>query len=107
MNTPLPWNGSTRRQRLPNNWPQLRAEVLHRDSFRCQWISPAFNSLCGDEATDVDHIIHGDNHHPSNLQALCAYHHRQKSGSEGGLASATNRAKRKLGSHYHRPTPNG
>lgn len=34
-------------------------------------------------ATDVDHVAHGDDNSPSNLQSLCGPHHAQKSAAEG------------------------
>lgn len=47
-------------------WPVLRAVVLLRDEFTC--------AMCGDYATQVDHILarfHGGSDHPLNLQAAC------------------------------------
>lgn len=48
--------------------------------------------LCLGKATDVDHIIAGDNHSLNNLQSLCGFHHAKKSGREGAAAM---RAKRR------------
>jgi 5-methylcytosine-specific restriction endonuclease McrA len=75
---------SPRSRRLPSNWPALRKQVLARDGYRCCHVEN--NLRCTDAATDVDHIFHGDNHDPMNLQALCAYHHRIKSSREGHAA---------------------
>lgn len=47
---------------------------------------------CHDPATDVDHIEHGDNDAIANLQGLCAWHHKRKSGREGAAASAARQA---------------
>ncbi|MFI9598178.1 HNH endonuclease [Nonomuraea sp. NPDC052265] len=44
--------------------------MLRRDKFTC--------AVCGDEANEVDHIERGDNHDPSNLQALCGSCHKRK-----------------------------
>ena len=83
--TPAPWErGGTRDQRLPRNWPTLRATVLRRDGHACY--------LCGAHATEVDHVIHGDDHRLSNLAAICTACHRHKSATEGGRASARARA---------------
>lgn len=75
---PPPWKGSTRRSRLPPDWNRLVAVVLDRDDRRCY--------LCGRYANRVDHIVAGDNHHPSNLAAICYPCDLRKSGSEGGRA---------------------
>jgi 5-methylcytosine-specific restriction protein A len=88
------WAGSTRRERLPLDWRTRRAAVLARDRWLCQWVRVDTGTLCGMPATDVDHIIPGDDHDPSNLQALCRHHHARKSAREGGLASHTNRPTR-------------
>jgi 5-methylcytosine-specific restriction endonuclease McrA len=51
----------------------------------CQWVLPD-DTLCLDSATDVDHIVPGDNHDEHNLQSLCPRHHRRKSSGEGAAA---------------------
>lgn len=80
--SPTGWQGSTRKARLPENWSYLRGLVLDRDGGRCT--EPG----CGWPATDVDHIVPGDDHSLGNLRSLCAGHHRRKSSSEGGRARA-------------------
>ncbi|WP_374205687.1 HNH endonuclease [Crossiella sp. S99.2] len=42
-------------------------------------------------ATEVDHIVPGDDHRPENLQSICSPCHRTKSAREGGQASAAQR----------------
>ncbi|MFD5599192.1 HNH endonuclease [Leucobacter sp. NPDC058333] len=74
----MPWETSNRRDRLPKDWPQIRAAILERDGHRCQ--------QCGRHGTHVDHIDPGDDHRPSNLQTLCAPCHWRKSRAEGGRA---------------------
>ena len=52
--------GSTR------SWRRVRAQVLERDSWRCQ--------LCGRPAVEVDHVVPhaaGGTDQPSNLRSLC------------------------------------
>lgn len=98
---------SGRKLRLPANWEALRLAILQRDKYTCHHVMETSGLLCGRAANQVDHIQRGDNHDPSNLQALCPYHHGVKSGSEGGHAAALKRKQRELGSHYPRPTPNG
>lgn len=48
------------------SWPALRGAVLYRDDFECQ--------VCGDPATEVDHIFPRSLGGPDefeNLQAIC------------------------------------
>jgi 5-methylcytosine-specific restriction protein A len=86
-----PWEGSTRRGRLPANWQGLRAEALRRNPRRiCHW--------CGGlGGYDLDHIVPGDDHRLENLDWIhgrgdvlagrskrnC---HGEKSGAEGAAA---------------------
>lgn len=82
----MSWEGSDRKQRLPKNWQALRKQVLVRDKRMCQIVSIETGYICGLEANEVDHIIHGDNHELSNLQAICTWHHRRKSSQEGNAS---------------------
>jgi len=81
----MAWEGSTRKERLPDNWPQLRAIVLQRCGGRCEILMRS-GKRCHDKATDVDHIIHGDDHSLDNLQGICRWHHNRKSSAEGNAA---------------------
>lgn len=89
---PTGWKGSTRKSRLPQNWPSLRQFVLDRDDHRCQWVRHDTGRRCGQYANHADHIINNDDDRPANLQALCAYHHQLKSSAEGGRGLAAKRA---------------
>src|SRR5699024_10157029 len=73
------WSGSTRRERLPNDWRQRRAYILERDGFRCRAFLPDWRR-CPRDATDVDHILENDDDSYQNLQALCRGHHNAKTG---------------------------
>lgn len=84
------WSGSTRLERLPEDWSSRRAYVFERDGFRCRALLPD-GRRCINDATDVDHIIPNDDDGYSNLQSLCDPHHRAKSSAEGGRASAAAR----------------
>lgn len=92
------WKGSDRRQTLPTNWPEITLRILRRDHHRCQHVRQDTGRKCGRQARDVDHVISykdGGSDDDSNLQALCTWHHRQKTGREGGTASGrSRRAKR-------------
>jgi 5-methylcytosine-specific restriction protein A len=61
-------------------WPRDRARVL-REEPECR--------LCGAPATQVDHIVplaQGGSRGRENLQAICAWCHRGKTGREGNKA---------------------
>ena len=79
------WQGSDRRGELPGDWSKIRGAILTAAGGRCVELMRD-GSRCRDRATDVDHITPGDNHHPSNLRALCAWHHARKSAREGNAA---------------------
>lgn len=85
------WRSSTRRARLPTDWPARRRRILIRDQHRCQLDYPG---ICAERATDVDHIIAGDNHDDHNLQAACDPCHQHKSSREGVHARADRAAQR-------------
>jgi 5-methylcytosine-specific restriction endonuclease McrA len=82
----MAWHGSDRLARLPSNWRTLRAKVLKRDGFMCVAILRDTGTRCTAIATDVDHIVPGDNHDMTNLQSLCSWHHARKSSAEGAAA---------------------
>jgi hypothetical protein len=85
------WQGSNRRERLPDNWDELRALAHERNPQHvCHW--------CGDPGgTDLDHKRRGDDHRIENLDWIhnrtdylegrskrnC---HGQKTGAEGARA---------------------
>lgn len=79
---------SGRTSPLPDKWRFIRANVLKRDKYQCQWVREDTGLLCLERATDVDHIDDPDNHKHSNLQSLCSWHHDQKTASQGGRANA-------------------
>lgn len=90
----MSWSTSDRKSRLPGNWESLRKKILKRDGYRCK--AQTLTGRCPGVATDVDHIKRGDDHSDSNLQSLCADHHKQKTAREGHLAyNAQRRAQQK------------
>ncbi|ANA86942.1 HNH endonuclease [Gordonia phage Strosahl] len=94
----MSWAGSTRRQRLPEDWElNYRLPVLSRDRWLCQINGPG----CKRAATDVDHINRGDNHDRSNLRAVCSVCHNKKSSAEGNQAKAKLKAQRKRPPERH------
>lgn len=84
------WAGSDRLSRLPANWTQLRKRILRRDGYKCTAKLDS-GRRCLDYATDVDHIVAGDDHSESNLRSLCGSCHQKKSSREGGAAWAQKR----------------
>lgn len=83
--TAKPWQGSTRKYRLPPDWPQRRAAVIARDHGTCQ-MPQADRLPCGAPGTDVDHIQRGDNHDLANLWLLCRACHTTKTQAEAAAA---------------------
>jgi len=76
-----------------------------RDNYRCQHIRFDTGRKCLRAARDVDHIKShkaGGTDDDDNLESLCGWHHDQKSGREGGLASGkARRAKNAGGAKKH------
>lgn len=90
----MAWEGSDRRERLPDNWDSLRRERLRLDGFRCTW-RLASGRRCPRKATDVDHrVAMSDDHRLEALQSLCAHHHGKKTAREGYLAKKKRRESR-------------
>ena len=85
----MPWSSSDRAARLPSNWATLRQSILKRDGYLCCINGPGCTML----ATEVDHITHGDDHRPSNLQAVCHACHTRKTASEAKGAQSAIRVK--------------
>lgn len=81
----IAWAGSDRAQRLPSDWPKIRARVLRRDGHTCQ----ACHGLrCANQRLEVDHIKRGDDHSLSNLQTLGHACHQAKTLAEAAEARA-------------------
>ena len=93
----MSWEGSDRKDRLPDGWSTLVTAVKRRDKGRCTWRLPS-GARCPRDGTDVDHKVPGDDHSMKNLRLLCPLHHGQKSSREGRRAKADRRASR-----YRRP----
>ena len=117
----MAWTASTRRQRLPNNWNKLRQQILQRNANKCAGLPHPMGSPtqvrggtptptgrwhaagCNGHATDVDHIIPGDDHSTGNLQPLSRACHAAKTTAETLARTATRHA---MTQHKHAPHPN-
>lgn len=87
------WKDSNRRQRLPDNWPVLRAQVIMRAGGICEEVKHSRGTRCTNPGVDVDHIEPGDDHSLGNLRLLCRWHHKAKSSAEGNEAKQAKRVK--------------
>lgn len=88
----MAWMGSTRRSRLPQDWPAIVRRIKRRDGYRCTNVFEVAGR-CVSRGTDVDHIIPGDDHSDDNLRLLCRWCHAQKSAREGGTAAGLTRVR--------------
>lgn len=84
----MAWSTSNRRATLPPDWDTIRLPILIRDHYQCQHVRTDTGRICGAHTTQVDHIDPDGGDQPANLRALCTWHHRIKSSSEGGRAKA-------------------
>jgi 5-methylcytosine-specific restriction protein A len=83
------WEGSTRRETLPDNWySEIRPVILERDGHRCQI---RFDDICVDGANQVDHIGDRHDHRPENLRAACEPCHQRRSSQQGRAARVSER----------------
>ena len=88
----MTWLTSRRRQGLPSDWSTVVVPgILDRDDHLCKLRFAG----CMRVATEVDHKVRGDDHRPSNLQAVCKFCHAKKSSREGNEVQARRRALRK------------
>lgn len=84
-----PWEGSTRRRRLPKDWPTRRLRILTRDKHKCQAearLAMRHDPRCDGTATEVDHVIRGDDHRDENLTSLNHWCHQAKTQAEATAA---------------------
>ena len=88
------WAGA-RKKRLPPDWEARRSRVLARDGYQCTHTRVDTGARCVEPASDVDHIVPGDDHSLSNLRALCRWHHARKSSAEGAAARRPRARKRR------------
>jgi 5-methylcytosine-specific restriction protein A len=88
----VPWAGSTRSRRLPNDWGNRRNAVRRRARGQCEAEHHAPG--CDGTGSECDHIIAGDDHSLTNLQWLSSACHRAKTLGEATEAKAARSRKR-------------
>jgi 5-methylcytosine-specific restriction endonuclease McrA len=93
----MSWASSTRRYDLPENWEELRSQVLREARYRCEIRTTG----CILVATEVDHKNRGNDHSRSNLRAACTKCHGKKSSAEGNDRKRELRARRKRPPQRH------
>ena len=91
------WKGSTRRARLPIEWDRIRRKVLKSADGLCQIRTQGCEGL----ATAVDHVVAGDDHRLSNLQATCSNCHTKKTNFENKQRLTKKMAARKRPTEGH------
>jgi hypothetical protein len=74
------WVGSTRRARLPDDWPARVQAVKARAHGRCQ--ATRHEPGCDGIGRECDHVKHGDDHSLANLQWLSTPCHKAKTTAE-------------------------
>lgn len=81
----MAWASSTRRQRLPKDWPKRVAEAKRRARGKCQ--AQEHHPDCAGMGQECDHRVPGDDHSQSNLQWLSAACHKDKTTRENAEAN--------------------
>lgn len=83
----MSWQTSDRRERLPDNWTTvLVPKVKRRARGRCE--ATHHVPECNGRGTEVDHIVQGDDHSPTNLQLLSAPCHARKTRLDNGYVAS-------------------
>lgn len=95
----MAWSNSTRRQRLPKDWPKRVAQVKRRAQGLCEATKHAPG--CDGHGKDVDHITQGDTHHLANLQYLSRECHDAKTRAENAARNRLNAALRRRPTETH------
>lgn len=73
------WAGSTRRARLPKDWPARVKAVRKRDRDTCYVCG---GKRCGNRNIEVDHVQPGDDHRLENLATIGRACHSTKTSRE-------------------------
>lgn len=92
----MAWSTSDRLDRLPPWWSKFTHNYL-----KIHTVCAIKDDGCQYEATEVDHIVHGDDHREENLQPACERCHAKKSSREGNAAKARLRQLRRRPRERH------
>lgn len=89
----MAWSTSTRRSRLPKDWPSRREATRERADGRCEGISldggPRHHATgCSGIGRECDHHVPGDDHSLANLRWLSTPCHKAKTQAESAAARA-------------------
>ena len=95
----MAWSTSDRKQRLPHDWPQVRAAVKARAKGKCQARTHA--PKCRGWGSDADHITPGDDHSMANLQWLSGPCHWAKTNRETAARNRERKTARYKPSEQH------
>jgi 5-methylcytosine-specific restriction protein A len=82
----MTWDTSDRRARLPKDWVARVARVKARAKGRCEDTHHAAD--CDGRAVEIDHIVQGDDHSLTNLQALSVACHARKTRLDNGYQAS-------------------
>ena len=93
------WEGSQRRDELPDNWPELRREVIRRARGQCEWRLPKTGKRCPRRGTDVDHF--GGKHDHTKLRLLCTEHHAKHTAKQAKEARIAFKRRGRRASEAH------
>ena len=78
VHTHAPWQGSTRHDTLPDDWPSRVAYVLARDPVCTLQLAG-----CTGDSTQVDHAGPRTDHDVGSLRGVCGPCHASRSGAQG------------------------
>lgn len=102
----MAWDSSTRRARLPSDWPKRVAQTKRRAHGRCEGLSlngePRWHvTTCQGTGYECDHDKRGDDHRLVNLRWLSRECHAHKTQTEARAAAEQRRAQLKLPREQH------
>lgn len=90
------WQGSTRRARLPRDWPTRVRATKRRANGRCEGLlvngTVTHVEDCPGVGRECDHHVRGDDHDLSNLRWLSGECHKAKTQNEKPQRLRTQRA---------------
>ena len=90
----MAWDTSTRRARLPADWPTRVREAKRLAGGVCQ--ARTHELSCRGQGAECDHITPGDDHRQANLQWLSTPCHLAKTLTEAAQARARRAVARTL-----------